>query len=98
MSPHVTSVYSTTALRSLLKSRPTCEERVVGRAYCPKIAVSAALVRPEAVTPEVALSPRCPEHAPPEAPRLCTGCGRLNGSRHPWHCGACEADEEIVGW
>lgn len=65
---------------------PVCEATTGGR-FCRRIAVSAD---PVAVGSGIeGLRSRCPSHASPDAPRVCTGCKAANNSRDPWHCLRC---------
>jgi hypothetical protein len=79
--------------RERLRHRPICDARHGGR-WCKRIAVSAAYVGTDgAGRPK--LESRCPGHADPDAPRLCTTCKAAHRSGDDWLCGSCLVGDEL---
>ena len=81
------------ALRAVLRLRPTCEHRITGRRWCPRIAPSAVVVNAGSTDPLRNLSPRCRDHAIPGIPRICLSCREENRSPDEWHCVRCAERE-----
>jgi hypothetical protein len=81
------------AIRVVLRARPTCEHRITGRRWCPRIATTAIPVKAGS-SPLRNLSPRCRQHAPLGAVRLCLQCRGPNGSGDEWLCSSCQRGPE----
>ena len=76
---------------STLNQRPVCDARESDGPRCHRLAVAVADVDPAARGLVRRLEPRCPDHAPDGAARVCVSCKAELTSGQRYHCAHCDS-------